>query len=206
MNKILIVLVGLVFIALMVFFVISIFTNPSPPVQNQISTNVSSGSYGSNTNSSSYNTLDSGVSTSTSFGNSTNGNGSIAIYSSSGGEIQVQDFTKDPLTVEDPVNTGQYYLGYHFTEGVPDSTATDSPPYVIDYIASDQFFNVVLYKEPIAKTRQEAEQYLMQHLGITQDQMCGLKYLISVPFWVNQYYTGTSLGFSFCPGATQLPQ
>jgi len=50
------------------------------------------------------------------------------------------------------------------------------------------------------------ERDLMAKLGITEDAMCQLNYMVSVPYWVNEYYAGESLGFSFCPGATQLPQ
>ena len=122
--------------------------------------------------------------------------------------ISTVDFIADPMTVKDPSNPGYYYLGYHYraNEGVVDATATDNPPYIIEYIAETHYFNISLLSEPIGELRQEAEQYLMTRLGITQDQMCQLDYMVSVPDRVNSYYSGKSLGFSFCQGATALPR
>lgn len=128
----------------------------------------------------------------------------------SGGQITadntntIKDFINDPATVQDPINAGQYYLGYHFNEGILDATATDSPPYVIDYFSATNYFNIVLFQEPIREVRLQAEQYLMAKLGISQDQMCQLKYTVTVPIRVSQIYAGTNLGFSFCPGSTPL--
>ena len=118
----------------------------------------------------------------------------------------VRNFLKDSTTVKDPINSGYYYLGYHMSEGISDSTATDSPPYIIEYISATQYFNIALLQEPIGTTRLAAEQYLMTHLGISQNQMCQLNYMVSVPNRVNSQYAGRNLGFSFCPGATKLPQ
>lgn len=123
-----------------------------------------------------------------------------------GGGVQTLNFTNDPSTVKDPVNPDYYYLGYHVNEGVPDPTATDNPPYVITYISTTHYFNIALLQEPIGIVREKAQQYLMAHLGITQSQMCQLDYMVSVPWRVNQIYSGKNLGFSFCPGATVLPK
>jgi hypothetical protein len=35
--------------------------------------------------------------------------------------------------------------------------------------------------------------------------MCGLNYTVSVPYSVNAIYSGSNLGFSFCPDAVVLP-
>ncbi|MHB1163146.1 MAG: hypothetical protein ACYCZZ_01270 [Minisyncoccota bacterium] len=120
--------------------------------------------------------------------------------------IQTTDFLADPTTLKDPVNTGYYYLGYHVSEGTPDPTATDNPPYIITYISATHYFNIALLQEPIGAVRAEAEQYLMNRLGIPQSQMCQLDYMVSVPDRVNSQFSGISLGFSFCPGATVLPK
>jgi hypothetical protein len=119
--------------------------------------------------------------------------------------MQTNDVLKDPATVQDPINPGYYYLGYHAYEGVPDATATNTPPYIIEYISATHYFNIELLQEPIGLQRREAEQYLMAHLGISQAQMCQLNYMLSVPNSVNSQYAGENLGFSFCPGATVLP-
>ncbi|MHB8660699.1 MAG: hypothetical protein ACYC75_02030 [Minisyncoccota bacterium] len=123
-----------------------------------------------------------------------------------GGGIQTLDFVNDPATTKDPLNPGYYYLGYHVSEGTSDPTATNNSPYIITYISATHYFNIALMQEPIGTAREDAQQYLMAHLGITQDQMCRLDYMVSVPWRVNQIYSGENLGFSFCPGATVLPQ
>ena len=130
----------------------------------------------------------------------------ISITSVDGGTIQTINFIADPATAKDPINAGYYYLGYHMNEGFPDPTASDNPPYVISYIDSTQYFNIALLQEPIGSVREEAQQYLMQHLGISQDQMCRLNYMVSVPDRVNSQFSSKNLGFSFCPGATVLPK
>jgi len=130
----------------------------------------------------------------------------LSVTAVGGGTIQVTNFIKDPATAKDPINSGYYYLGYHTYEGVPDSTVTENPPYVIAYIDATQYFNIVLLQEPIGSVREEAEQYLMTHLGISQSQMCRLNYTLGVPARVNSQFAGINLGFSFCPGATTLPK
>lgn len=128
----------------------------------------------------------------------------ISIAAADGGTIQTNNFLTDIATTKDPVNPDYYYLGYHFNEGTPDPTATDNPPYVIEYIAATQYFNIGLFQEPIGVERLVAEQYLMNKLGISQTQMCQLKYMVSVPNRVNQFYSGTDLRFSFCTDAVPL--
>ncbi len=124
----------------------------------------------------------------------------ISIKTGSGTDIQVKDFLHDPELVTDPITPGNYYLGNNFiTNGDADVA------YVVEYIEQSNFFNIVLYKEPIAQSRKQAEQYLMAHLGISQSQMCSLRYMVGVPHSVNEFYTATSLGFSFCPGSVQIP-
>ena len=128
----------------------------------------------------------------------------ITLSTADGKSIQVKDFKKDPSVVKDPANPGYYYFGYHYNEGYQDATATDTPPYIIQYNDSNQFFTIALLEEPIGQTRLDAQQYLIQHLGITEPQMCLLKYMVSVPTRVNATYAGTDLRFSFCDGETGL--
>lgn len=130
----------------------------------------------------------------------------ISLTTSSGESIVVKDFLKDPTTVKDPFIPNYYYLGYHTNVGVSDPTATDNPPYIIGYIADTQYFNIALLQEPVGLVREEAQRYLMDRLGIEEDQMCKIDYTVSVPVSVNAVYSGRSLGFSFCPGAVVMPK
>ena len=130
----------------------------------------------------------------------------MSIAGAGGGVVETNNILADPAVVKDPINSGYYYIGYHVNEGVPDTTATNNPPYVITYIGATQYFNIALLQEPIGTVREEMEQYLMTHLGIPQSQMCRLNYMVSVPDYINSFYSGKNLGFSFCPDATVLPK
>ncbi|MFH1178114.1 MAG: hypothetical protein V1711_00085 [bacterium] len=130
----------------------------------------------------------------------------MSISTVNGESIKTKNFINDSTTTKDPINSDYYYLGYHVYEGVSDSTVTNNPPYIITYISATQYFNIALLQEPIGTTRLASEQFLISNLGISQNQMCQLNYMVSVPDRVNSQYAGKNLGFSFCPGATKLPQ
>lgn len=121
----------------------------------------------------------------------------LSLAVTSGGSITVLNFLDDPEIVADPVNSGYYDLGY---------STTNTPPFMITYIATTQYFNIELLQEPIGQTREFAQQYLEQHLGISESDLCRLRYTVSAPSNVSSLYGGASLGFSFCPGATVLPK
>lgn len=111
------------------------------------------------------------------------------------------DFTANPAVKADPNNQGYYFIGRAPT----DAHQIGDEPYQITYIAETKYFNITLTQEPLGNSRQKAETYLMQLLGATKDQMCSLNYAVYAPNDVNNQYAGTNLGFSFCPGAIQLP-
>ncbi len=123
----------------------------------------------------------------------------FSLRTADGGSIRTKNFKQDPETVKDPINAGYYYLGYHLT-----GTPGEKVPYVIMYIDATQYFNIVLLQEPIGQVRRAAERYLMEHLGISQAQMCQLQYTVAVPDSVSAIYT--TLGFSFCPESVVIPE
>lgn len=131
---------------------------------------------------------------------------SMAVIGVGGTIIPTRDFLHASSTGEYPV-ADHFYLGYHAVgTGVDNATATNDPPYLIQYTTATQYFNIVLLNEPIGTTRLAAEQFLMVDLGISQSQMCQLSYMVAVPNSVNSQFAGKNLGFSFCPGATPLPK
>lgn len=121
------------------------------------------------------------------------------------GTMTTINFLSEASTTKDPINSGYYYLGPHPYEGVGSATTTASPPYMITYIASTQYFIIALLREPIGSVRLQMQSYLLDYLGITASEACNLNYMVSVPYWVNQTFSGRNLGFSFCPGAVVLP-
>jgi hypothetical protein len=125
----------------------------------------------------------------------------VTVSNASGGNpIVVKDF-EDQKGVVKNADGNQ---GYDILVGTTDPSAP-TPPYEIDYSAKDQSFGITLNSEPLGTYRKEAEQDLMQRLGLTEVQMCNLNYYVGVANGVNDNYNAENLGFSFCPGAVQLP-
>lgn len=124
------------------------------------------------------------------------GSSTASSTSSSG----IYSFLQGPDAKEDQNNPGTFYLGNQ-----PPSDESSAPAYLISFNEQTHYFNIVIYQEPIGENRKKAEQYLQQKLGLTQEQMCSLKYSLGVPDWVNSQYSDMNLGFSFCSGAVQLP-
>ncbi len=176
---------GVIVLVMILFLVYVFFKTPSAPLQNTATNNTEN----------IITQNQSSVSVTPS--NSSNGSNQATVTSVTtfnGGKIQTKDFLNDPETRKDPINTGYYYLGPY----------DGSLPYSIEYIASSQYFNISLLQQPIGPARVDAEKYLMDHLGISAQQMCTLKYSVSVPVSVDQKHAGVDLGFSFCPTAIPL--
>lgn len=110
-----------------------------------------------------------------------------------GGSMVTNDFLNNGVTIADPSNQGHYYL-----------TGTSANGYAIGYRAG--YFTIALEQEPLGQTRMAAENFLLAALGVSQNQLCSLKYYIGTDVHTNSLYAGKNLGFSFCPGATKLPQ
>ncbi len=136
--------------------------------------------------------------TNSSTGGSTGTGSRIQVAGTDGQTYEIKDFKNDPATLSDKNNPGQYILAGGRT---PSPLTT---PFSILYIDSIQNFNITLLREPIGDIRLQAEQLLLQRLGISQEKMCGLRYSVGVPESVNSFYAGKNLGFSFCPGAVKL--
>ncbi len=135
-------------------------------------------------------------------------NNTVSVGTQDGTGVVVKDFIHNGVTVQDAANQGNYYLagtvGYCNADGTCPSGAA-SNEYSVVYFSQDKSFIVNLIKEPIGRARLDAEQFLMTQLGLTQTQMCNLKYQVLTTSSVNALYAGQNLGFSFCPGATKLP-
>ncbi len=140
--------------------------------------------------------------------NTSQGSGVSTVENTMGGTLVTKDFLNNGVTATSPDAEGDYYLagdpGFCPTSGC--AAKSSSPDYYVVYRPSAKAFVIGLTKEPIGQSRQEAEQFLMNTLGITQTQMCDLNYFVLTTVDVNSNYSGKNLGFSFCPGAVTLPQ
>ncbi|MEK7602150.1 MAG: hypothetical protein AAB472_01560 [Patescibacteria group bacterium] len=136
------------------------------------------------------------------------GSSTMVIPAEDGGSISTLDFIHNNVTFEDPANKGDYYLAGSNDICNPDGTcpkAGTSTHFNILYFSDSGSFVISLNEEPLGQIRREAEEYLIQTLGITQEQMCKLNYTIGTTSYINDTFGGENLGFSFCPGAVKLP-
>lgn len=133
----------------------------------------------------------------------------ISFVTPGGFVVTVKDFVHNGETVSDVQNPGSYVLagslGYCLADGTCPSGALTTD-FSISYNEKTHFFNIILLKEPLGAVRLLAEQFLAERLGLTGQQACSLNYFVGTPYWVNQSYDDKNLGFSFCPGATKLPE
>jgi hypothetical protein len=129
-------------------------------------------------------------------------NETITIQAPAGGIYEVRNFIKNGDAIEDTYNRGNYHVGNTYPSA---DSPTPLPSYIITYSAESQFFNVVLYREPLSRSRNEAEVFLQKTLGIRSADLCMLDYMVSTPYTVSEIYTSRDLKFSMCPGAVSLP-
>ncbi len=133
----------------------------------------------------------------------------IALTIQNGGTVVANDFIHNGVTIPDKANKGRYLLagnlGYCLSNP-QQCQAASSTNFSVYYNSTQQSFLITLTKEPIGQARLDMEQFLSTTLGLTEQQMCSLNYLVGVTVYVNPQYAGKNLGFSFCPGATALPK
>jgi len=126
-----------------------------------------------------------------------------------GSLLEVRNFIGNGVTIKDPANEGVYYLagssGYCYEDGTC-PTAGGEAPYSIVFFSEEGSVVIGLTREPLGEARRRAEEYLMETLGIGEEEMCVLNYYIGTTVHVNETYGSMgNLGFSFCPGAVKLP-
>jgi hypothetical protein len=115
------------------------------------------------------------------------------------GSLSVRNFLQDADVSADSQNDG-----YFFLDNTVQTESEQNVHYTITYESTEQFFNVVLLKEPLRDSRLQAEEYLKSLLNITDQEMCQLKYTLSTPLYVSEQRSGIDFRFSFCEGAVTL--
>ncbi len=134
--------------------------------------------------------------------------GRLTLTGESGEPIAVKDFIRNGETVTDTVNPGSFVLagsvGYCLEDGsCPEGANTDN--FSITYNNEIQSFNIVLLAEPLRRSREASERFLIERLGLSKEDLCRLNYNLGVPYFVNEQFAGQNLRFSFCKDAIVLP-
>ncbi len=144
---------------------------------------------------------------------STTGTGSavpqiISVPAQGGQQITTRNFIANGTTIADTENQGSYLLAGSLGYCLPSTPcqAASSTDYNIFYDQNSGTFTVGLLKEPLGAVRHEAEVFLENTLGLSAAQLCSLNYYVGTTYTVNENYDSGNLGFSGCPGATQLPE
>ena len=133
----------------------------------------------------------------------------ITLTTQNGNSVTANDFIRNTVTIPDAANDGRYLLAGNLGFCLSNPQQCQAAPtdnYTVYYNSVPQSFTIELTKEPIGRARLDMEQFMLTTLGLIEEQLCSLNYYVGVTIYVNAQYTGKNLGFSFCPGATVLPQ
>jgi len=118
--------------------------------------------------------------------------GMIKITTKDGGSILMKDFYQSPYTkILDPQN---------------DASIKESIDYNIEFQPAIPRFFIGLQGNDLYTARENAEQGLLDKLGITKDDACRIKVTLGVAFSVNEKASGVNYGLSFCPDGKPLPK
>lgn len=130
---------------------------------------------------------------------SSNITGMFSVMAPGGTPISVPDFRTDPAVIKVQEVEGDYY--YILAGG---SSAANTSPYQVTYDGDSGIFSIFIYKEPIGKYREEAEQVFIDKLGLTKAQICLLKPSVTTASEAAKEYPNQDLGVSFCSGSIVL--
>ncbi len=81
------------------------------------------------------------------------------------------------------------------------NTLVDNDNFQISYskVADSESFFITINAKPVNTVSLEAEQSLLQKLGIDKEYACTIPVVINVPSSVDEKLTGYNFGLSFCP-------
>ena len=118
--------------------------------------------------------------------------GMLKIRTKDGGTVYVKDFYQSPYT--------------KIADSYKDATIKDSTDYHIEFQPRIPGFFIALYGKDLYISRTNAEQGLLDELGITKKEACQLNVTLGVQFSVNEKASGINYGLSFCPDGIPLPK
>lgn len=122
----------------------------------------------------------------------------ILLLSRSSSETMTLETSRGPLSVNNFINDPVERVGN--TVGI-----SRASQFSIVYFESENAFAITLLSLPLSSARSTAEENLLQQLGIAAQDACALAISVSVPYTIDDDYSGRELGLSFCPGAVPLP-
>lgn len=108
---------------------------------------------------------------------------------------RVHDIRRDPSTKA--LENGTYV----FYEG---GAAKVRPDFQLIYIEKSHSFAVSLLSAPLHERRLEAEDILLQRLGVSEEVACQLRIMVSTTRNVSATFASQELGLSFCEGSVPL--
>ncbi len=127
----------------------------------------------------------------------TPGDAGVTLPLANGESIDVENFLALPEVTPATYNENNYFLGNTFEDA-------QTAEYIITFDAETKYFNIILLKKPFAASRLAVETYMKETLGLSESQLCGLDYTVSVPGYVDEAASGADYRFSFCSGSVQL--
>ena len=107
---------------------------------------------------------------------------SLSLPTKSGDTLKVYDIRQNPVLV-----TGDT------------TVVAQTESYSIVFFAKDQSILITLLSQPVQRSRDQAEQALLDKLKISFTEACQLKVSLSIPASVDEQLAGTDYGLSFCP-------
>lgn len=120
--------------------------------------------------------------------------GELKIRMQDGSLVEVRDFRNDQFVQK---AYGDYVIS--------DAPGQDAGTFLMQYSTSDSGILVSLRRKPLSEARNNAENALRQHLGVSEENMCNMVISIGVASDVDYSLAGQELGLSFCPGSVELP-
>lgn len=109
------------------------------------------------------------------------------------GEILLEGYNGKSIVVKD-------FISDHPAQNMQeDRFLSDTSEYSITYVNISRQFFIAFSDIPSLELRMKAEDELLQILGISRSDACGLNIYESVPKELGDEYSGANFGFSSCP-------
>lgn len=120
--------------------------------------------------------------------------GMIKITTKDGGSILMKDFYQSPYT--------------KILDSYNDASIKESTDYNIEFQPQGPRFFIGLHGKgkELYIARDNAEQGLLDKLGITKEEACQIKVTLGVAFSDSEKASGVNYGLSFCPDGKPLPK